>query len=63
MLPIINMHTFENRVWSGKINIFKNAEGWEVSLRSGHNTQRFDTMSGYLDYLSWQDLSVVPVNQ
>uniref|UniRef100_A0A3B4FST1 Uncharacterized protein n=1 Tax=Pundamilia nyererei TaxID=303518 RepID=A0A3B4FST1_9CICH len=52
-----------NEVWSGKINIFKNAEGWEVSLRSGHNTQRFDTMSGYLDYLSWQDLSVVPVNQ
>lgn len=50
---IINIHTFKNRVWSGKINIFKNTEGWQVSLRAGHNAQWLDSVLWYLDYLTW----------
>lgn len=55
-----NRPTFKNGIWSGKINVFKNAEGRGVSLRTGHNIQSFDAAFGYPDDLSWQDLSVIP---
>lgn len=47
------IQTFKNRVWSCKVNIFEYAEGREVSFRTRDNTQRLDSVFGYLDYLSW----------